>query len=70
MDKEDFKGKTFDELKAILMDLRKEQFNLRFQRGAGQLENTAQIKKIRQDIARVKTFMNQRRREQEARSAA
>lgn len=58
MKAEDLKGKTPDELAQTLLDLRKEQFNLRFQKSGGQLENTAQIRKIRRNIARVKTFMN------------
>lgn len=57
MKSEELKAKTSDELEKILLDLRKEQFNLRFQRSGGQLENTAQIRKIRRTIARVKTFM-------------
>ena len=56
---EDLKGKSADELKKMLLDMRKEQFNLRFQLSGGQLENTAQMRKIRRNIARVKTMMNQ-----------
>lgn len=71
MKADDLKGKSFDELNKMLLDLRKEQFNLRFQQSGGQLEKTDQVMKIRRDIARVKTFMNQKRREEEAsRSAA
>lgn len=71
MKADDLKGKSFDELNKMLLDLRKEQFNLRFQQSGGQLEKTDQVSKIRRDIARVKTFMNQKRREDEAsRSAA
>ena len=71
MKADDLKGKSFDELNKMLLDLRKEQFNLRFQQTCGQLEKTDQVAKIRRDIARVKTFMNQKRREDEAsRSAA
>jgi len=58
MKAEDLKTKTPDELKALLMDLKKKQFNLRFQRSQGQLENTSQIRTTRRDIARVKTFLN------------
>ncbi len=61
MKAEDLKTKTVDELKNMLMDLRKEQFNLRFQKSGGQLDNTAQMCTIRRDIARVKTFMNEKR---------
>lgn len=71
MKADDLKGKSFDELNKMLLDLRKEQFNLRFQQSGGQLEKTDQIMKLRRDIARVKTFMNLKRREDEAsRSAA
>lgn len=56
---EDLKGKSADELKKMLLDARKEQFNLRFQISGGQLENTAQMRKIRRDVARIKTMMNQ-----------
>jgi large subunit ribosomal protein L29 len=59
MKAEELKGKSTDELKKMLLDMRKEQFNLRFQASGGQLENTAQMRKIRRDIARVKTFMQQ-----------
>lgn len=55
--KEDYSAKTPDELKKALMDARKEQFNLRFQRSGGQLENTAEIRKVRRNIARIKTFL-------------
>jgi len=58
MKAEDLKTKTPDELKSLLMDLKKKQFNLRFQRSQGQLENTSQIRAARRDIARVKTFLN------------
>ena len=56
---EDLKGKSGDELKKLLLEKRKEQFNLRFQLSGGQLENTAQMRKIRRDIARIKTMMTQ-----------
>ena len=59
MKAEDLKGKTFDELSKMLLDLKKEQFNLRFQRSQGQLEKTDRVGKVRKDIARVKTFMTQ-----------
>lgn len=57
MKAEDFKGKTPDELQKMLLESRKEQMNLRFQKNGGQLENTAQIRKIRRKIARIKTFL-------------
>ena len=56
---EDLKGKSADELKKMLLESRKEQFNVRFQHSGGQLENTAQMRKIRRDIARIKTMINQ-----------
>jgi large subunit ribosomal protein L29 len=59
MKAEDLKGKSVDELKKLLLEKRKEQFNLRFQLSGGQLEDTAQMRKLRRDIARVKTFINQ-----------
>ena len=53
-------GKTVDELKTSLEALRKEQFNLRFQKATGQLENTARVREVRRDIARVKTVLHAR----------
>ena len=41
----------------MVIDLRKEQFNLRFQKAGGQLDNTSQVRKIRRDIARIKTIL-------------
>ena len=61
MKKEDLKGKSQDELKKMLLEQRKEQFNLRFQASGGQLSNTSQMRKIRRDIARIKTLMNQQK---------
>ena len=58
----DIRAKTPDELQTMLLDLRKEQFNLRFQRATGQLEATGRIKTVRRDIARIKTVMAERRR--------
>jgi large subunit ribosomal protein L29 len=54
----DLRAKTVDELKDQLLGLKKEQFNLRFQRATQQLEAPAQVKKVRRDIARVKTVLN------------
>ncbi len=51
---------TLDELGDKLIALKKEQFNLRFQRASGQLENTAQVRRIRRDIARVQTIRNEK----------
>jgi large subunit ribosomal protein L29 len=55
----DVRAKSADELNAMLLDLRKEQFNLRFQRATGQSEGVARVKIIRRDIARVKTVLHQ-----------
>lgn len=58
MNAEDLKTKTQDELKKLLLDQKKAQFNQRFQRANGALENTAEIRKTRRTIARIKTFLN------------
>lgn len=58
----EIRAKTPDELGAMLLDLRREQFNLRFQRATGQNEGVGQVKKVRRDIARVKTIMAERKR--------
>ena len=55
----DLRSKSNDELKEQLLALRKESFNLRFQKATGQLENTARVGEVRRDIARVKTILNQ-----------
>ena len=49
----DLRAKTGDELKTSLVDLKKEAFNLRFQRANGQLENTARMRQVRREIARI-----------------
>ncbi|RCL00356.1 MAG: large subunit ribosomal protein L29 [Candidatus Tokpelaia sp. JSC085] len=56
----DVRAKTPDQLRDELVLLKKEQFNLRFQRAMGQLEKTARVKKIRRDIARIKTIAHQK----------
>lgn len=53
----DLRAKSTDELKDMLLGLRKEQFNLRFQRATGQLESTNRIQVVRRDIARIKTLL-------------
>ncbi|MCK8787897.1 50S ribosomal protein L29 [Roseomonas sp. NAR14] len=58
----DVRAKTPDELNSMLLDLRKEQFNLRFQRATGQLEAVSRIRAVRRDIARVKTILAERTR--------
>jgi large subunit ribosomal protein L29 len=55
----DVRTKTKDELVDELHGLKKEQFNLRFQRASGQLENTARVREVRRDIARVKTILRE-----------
>ncbi len=50
-------GKTPDQLKDQLLGLKKEQFNLRFQAATGQLENTARVRQVRRDVARIKTAL-------------
>ncbi len=58
----DVRAKSADELQEMLVGLRKEQFNLRFQRATGQLEAVGRIKEVRRTIARVKTIMAERDR--------
>jgi len=62
----DIRAKTADELKQQLEDLSKEAFNLRFQRASGQLENTARVRQVRRDIARIKTILGERSRAAQA----
>ena len=52
----DLKVMSADQLQDELLKLKKEQFNLRFQRATGQLENTARVTQVRKDVARVKTL--------------
>lgn len=56
---EDLKNKSADELNTMLVDLRKQQMNLRFQKAGGSLENTAMMRTVRRTIARVKTYLTQ-----------
>jgi large subunit ribosomal protein L29 len=58
----DIRLKTADELDALLLDLRREQFNLRFQRATGQNEGQARVRAVRRDIARVKTILVEKKR--------
>lgn len=53
----DIRAKTADQLKDLLIDLRREQFNLRFQRATGQNEGQGRMRAVRRDIARVKTIL-------------
>ncbi|MBP2311066.1 50S ribosomal protein L29 [Azospirillum soli] len=62
----DVRSKSTDELNDQLLQLKKEQFNLRFQRASGQLENTARVQVVRRDIARIKTILGERSRSAEA----
>lgn len=57
---EDLRTKTDDQLQGELGDLKREQFNLRFQAATNQLERPARIKEVRRDIARIKTLQTQR----------
>lgn len=62
----DVRAKSNEELNDQLLQLKKEQFNLRFQRASGQLENTARVQVVRRDIARIKTILGERSRSSEA----
>ncbi len=57
----DLKALSDDQLNEELLKLKKEQFNLRFQRATGQLENTSRVRVVRRDVARVKTIAAQKR---------
>ena len=58
----DVRAKTNDELGTLLLDPRKEQFNLRFQRATGQQEGVGRVREVRRDIARVKTILAEKQR--------
>ncbi len=58
----EMRAQSDEELAGRLMDLKKEQFNLRFQRATGQLENTARVRVVRAEVARIKTVLNERAR--------
>ncbi len=55
----DIRAKSADEREALLLDLKKEQFNLRFQRAVGQTEATSRVREVRREIARIKTVQHQ-----------
>jgi large subunit ribosomal protein L29 len=57
----DARTMTVDQIDDEVLKLKKEQFNLRFQRATGQLENTARVRAVRRDIARLKTVASQKR---------
>jgi large subunit ribosomal protein L29 len=59
MKAQDLRTKTKDQLKGELSTLQKEAFNLRFRKASGQLENTARVRQVRRDIARIKTMLNE-----------
>jgi large subunit ribosomal protein L29 len=61
MKTEDARAMTVDQIDDEVLKLKKEQFNLRFQRATGQLENTARVRAVRRDVARLKTIANQKR---------
>ena len=56
----DLRVKTPDQLTERLVELKKEQFNLRFQKASGQLENTARVRLVRREIATIKTLLGNR----------
>ena len=58
----DLRQKTKDELNTLLGDLKKEQFNLRFQKASGQLENVARVREVRRSIAKIKTVLGDQAR--------
>jgi large subunit ribosomal protein L29 len=58
---DEVRAMTLDQLNDELLKLKKERFNLRFQRATGQLENTARVREVRRDIARIHTIARQKR---------
>jgi large subunit ribosomal protein L29 len=58
---EDLRHMTVDQLDDEVLKLKKERFNLRFQRATGQLENTSRVREVRRDIARIRTIARQKR---------
>lgn len=58
----DLRAKSVDQLKERVLELKKEQFNLRFQAASGQLENTARVLTVRREIAAIKTILGERQR--------
>ena len=57
----DLQRMSADQIQDELLSLKKEQFNLRFQRATGQLENTSRVRVVRRDIARIKTLQSRQR---------
>ena len=66
MPKSDLKNKTYDELETMLKNHMKERMNLRFQKSMGQLEKPSRFKVVRREIARINTFMNLKRKKENA----
>jgi len=65
MKAQEIREKSNNELEKEVVTLKEELFNLRFQKATGQLENTAKLKKVRKDIARIKTILTQRKMAEE-----
>ena len=63
-EREDRRHKTVDQLRDELTKLKKEQFNLRFQKATGQLEKTSRVKEVRRDIARIETVLGEKSKSQ------
>jgi large subunit ribosomal protein L29 len=68
--KDDLNVKTDDQLQTQLTELKREQFNLRFQSATNQLEKPSRVREVRRTIARIKTLQNQRARKTEAANAS
>ena len=60
MNAQDLRNKSPDQLREELSNLKKEAFNLRFQQATGQLENTARMRSVKRDVARVRTVLTQK----------
>ena len=58
----DLRSLTVDELEGKLLELKKEQFNLRVQQSTGQLQNTANVRKVRREIAKINTLLTERKK--------
>ncbi|MEE8657461.1 50S ribosomal protein L29 [Acetobacteraceae bacterium EV16G] len=66
----DLRGKTSDELEALLLDLKKEQLNLRFQAATGQSEGAGRVRLLRRAVARIKTVLHQSKNSAGAKTSA
>jgi large subunit ribosomal protein L29 len=62
----ELRQKSADELKTLLLDLHREQFNLRMQKGSGQLSKPSQVQAVRSDIARIKTILTEMEKSKQA----